>query len=40
MVTKAWERSPGDTPSQELVRSSQWGRVTLKNTYSFAHMSV
>ena len=40
MVTKAWERSPGGTPPQELVMSSQWGHKTLKNTYSFAHMSV
>ena len=36
----SWERSPGGTPPQELVKSSQWGHVTLKNTCSFAHMSV
>ena len=34
------ERSTGDTPPQELVTSSQWGHVILKNTYSSAHLSV
>ena len=36
----SWKRCLGDTPPQELVMSSRWGHVTLKNAYSIAHLSV